>query len=311
MDDQSASSLNKAQIQEATSEAILPTMNSQSNIDNEQLPKHQFQPTKVESIDKTITIVQNQVPIDMTDGLWHDIPIIKYQLNVSGTISTAEVIWNIPMNIFLGLLGQYDVTTEAGSNNIMRSSDRELQSYIYFKLKQISQKFKNFNIFVERDESGGLQIQDELIFQVRKVYFTRWGQSTTIADTTSFSLSDLSTGIGSNFIFDTKGWITGDQFISTGSSYQPLSTIITTTQENFRIFPETVSYKWQMRLANFGTFTNVVVWMSYISEITANWEAMSKSIATNNILPNPYSTTSMFILKENDENVTKKRKLIE
>lgn len=310
-DENSSTVNNKVAQREATTEAIMSSDGSgQSMIDSDPVGKLTVNPAKIDSIKKSTVVVQNQLPIDITSGRWFDLPLL-YRADTAGPTFTSDgFIGSIPINYFMGILTQYDLN-QTTNNNLMYTSDFDLIRFINFKLDSVTQKFKNFNILIERDESGGLQVQDPMIFQIRRVYYGRWNAGgTQYPDSTAFSLSDLSHGITSHFEFTNLGWIQAAAIAAPSGAYSNLEGLIgdKPTNTQFGLYPETVPYRWQMRLANFGTFTNVTVWLSYISEINANWTAQGALLGSQPLpLPDlPAAATE----EPKKDNTIKKRKLI-
>lgn len=303
---------NKVAQSEATTEAIMSSDGSgQSMIDSDPVAKLTINPSKIDSIKKSTVVVQNQSPIDVTDGRWFDLPLLYRAVTAAPTFNIDGFIGTVPVNYLLGVLTQYDLN-QTTNNNLMYTSDFDFLRFMNFKLHSVTQKFKNFNILIERDESGGIQIQDPMIFQIRRVYYTRWnGNATVNPESTAFSLSDLSHGITSHFEFTNLGWIHAAAIASPEGAYSNLEGLIgdKPTNTQFGLYPETVAYRWQMRLANFGTFSNVKVWLSYISEINASWTAQS-AFLNGQTLPLPDLPASLDEKEVKKDNSVKKRKLI-
>lgn len=299
---------------EATTEAIMSSeMGGQSMVDSDPVAKLDVQPTKVDSIKKQVTVVQTQAPINVTSGEWFDLPILYRAQSTAPTFDSIDYIGQVELNYLLGLITATDIEN-SGTNRIMQISDPGLQRFYNFKLDSVTQHFKNFNILVERDQSGGLQIQDPFIFQIRRVYYQNWQSgSAQFVNTTAFSLSDLSHGISSHYVFNNLGWIPGTALVGgTTGIYNSLQSIIgdRPTNTQFALYPETVPYRWQMRLANFGVFTNVIVNLAYISEINASWTAQS-SLITGTVLPTPQLPDTLKKQEEEvQDRIVKKRKLI-
>lgn len=312
-DETSSTVNNKVAQQEALTEAIMSSEgNGQSMIDSDPVAKLTINPAKIDSIKKSTVVVQNQSPIDITSGRWVDLPLLYRAVTAAPTFDIDGFIGRVPVNYLLGILTKYDLN-QTTNNNLMYTSDFDFLRFLNFKLHSVTQKFKNFNILIERDEAGGLQVQDPMIFQIRRVYYNRWNASgTQLPDSTAFSLSDLSHGITSHFEFTNLGWIHAAAIASPEGAYSNLEGLIgdKPTNTQFGLYPETVPYRWQIRLANFGTFSNVTVWLSYISEINASWTAQSAFLGSQT-LPLPDLPASLDEKEEvKKDNTVKKRKLI-
>lgn len=281
-------------------------------------PSHQKIVTRP---NKTIITTSMERPaiasIDVSDGNWKILPIWNGTSFAGAspditdpslftsitTNSDMFTLGEIPMNYFEGRKADADDGNSVNTM-IMTSGNDELQTYDYNKLHKVWSKLKNFAIFLERDTSGGLQMKDNLVFQVAKFYLApatigNWGPTSTIA-TTRFNdvvVSDLSKGLfmEQNFTMDNLMGISWYQNTShaaivsttTGSTdywayntlrYMLINGNVTGTQPytTFGRF-ESPLFQWGIRVLNWPSeTTNMKISLRYMQEIGAEYEAWAR-----------------------------------
>jgi len=266
------------------------TNGGSSMLDPDYLPGTLIDIGKPFTLVKTVQSTQAMLPIDLTDGLYHELPIAQYNADLAGKINTPTDIGSVPYSFLMGLNSNLDYDSQSLGRSIISTNGSELRHWNLIRLKQIRIKYKNINLFVERDTSGGIQILDDLIFQVRKDIADSWktGASPTTPVTMNFNLADMKRGWIDTYNFTQFGWMNRNEGIlwNLGGStpnqyvtYYPLRTYVNSTyntfdNQQFTLYCNSLPAQLSIRIMNFGTFTNVKVFLSYVMEIETDWDGL-------------------------------------
>lgn len=291
-----------------------------SIVDSEGIAKTQHEVRKLDGLVKNPIVTTSMPSIDVTDGEWHVLPCFQ-NTSVNADDTPIKQIYyhlaNVPINNFMGYISLSDTGGATLGRGFLTSSDPSLKDYIYFKCQHLNIKFKNFNVLVERDNSGGIQIQDDFIFQIRRVYYADWKGSTvtTLNDPTSFSYTELQKGLNMPCKVDTKGWIPASNLynndLPTGVvKYRDAGTVLTQNASNqgYLVFAEDLPYRYEIRLANGIDATNITIFLSYVVEASGQWTAQGRSYYAPTVtLPLPLVPFTTVI---DEDQPPRKRKLM-
>lgn len=296
MTDDSTELSNVITKQHALAEATtIQTMTDKQNLQNQPVAHNQQVDTKPDAI-TTDCYIQGKAPvIEITDGTWKDIILYRIK-NVTGKSSKAlqqsDVAALIPMNYLLGIPHAEDKYDDAYS---LTYSGDYLGHYLWFKLNSVKFTSKNFMVLVERDTSGGIQLLDDVVFEVRRIYNKSPGEINNgePENLITHTLSDLSTGLGMDVPFMQIGYfgreeLTFKQEISTGAvknqyvGYFLLSHLIAPGNlEHSLMLPTTPHWHYQIRAINLPAgLSNVRVFLSYVWQVHSNVSAIGRNFKT-------------------------------
>lgn len=191
------------------------TFSNQSKKMAQQVVGSASQPTSIgvhgqtDGIFKT-AICTMQIPqIDVTDRKWHTLmfgaEVVRTKDGMVEMI--ANNIGTINLGMLMGIPPQQ--VTEAAHLYIPTFSGDEVRNYNFFKFKGFTFSWRNFAITVERDTSGGIQMLDDIVFQVRKRYqnLGYGNNASDIEEPMTVNLTDLNKGMQITLPLTQKGWI--------------------------------------------------------------------------------------------------------
>lgn len=282
---------------------------------------------KLQHVSLTNCYRQRLPHIDVTDGKWQQLPIFSNKYveeknpNADGL---AFHIGLIPCNYFMGV--PHDENKYADANSATYTGDTAC-NYYFHKFNSINVTLKDFLLLVERDTSGGIQIMDNPIFEVRKQYYNAWGEPLPDGIATGMitqKLSDLNSGLSMDVPFNSKG------YIHHRSLYFPQAIEDKTTNKkifyasywymshlfnlgnitNGYMVPTHPPWSYQIRLLNTPAgLTNVKIYLSYYTEMHTHMDCIGKNFK-NKIQVLPYYGATDIVMADEGatiEQIMKKR----
>lgn len=254
--------------------------------------------TKPDHVNSDIYINGKQETIEVTDGKWKDLWLWRLR-NVSASSANNEyksdIAGVIPANYLLGIPHAEDKYDDAYS--VTYSGDY-LGHYTWFKINHVKFMMKNFMVLVERDASGGIQLLDDIVFEVRKMYNKapadiNDGEPQNLVTQT---LTDLKAGIGMEVPFTQIGYFSKDdicymQEISKGAvknqyvGYYYLSHLMGIgNMDNCLFLPQSPLYHYQIRALNLPAgLSNIKVYLGYVWSLSSNVDAIGRNFKTMNM----------------------------
>lgn len=181
-------------------------------IQNQPVAHHQHWDTKPDSVTSEVYIHGKMQNIEVTDGKWKDLPLymLKYVTGKSpNQTSTSVIPGALPCNYLLGIPHAEDKYIDAYS---LTYSGDYMGHYLWFKLNHLKFQMKNFMVLVERDTSGGIQLLDDIVFEVRKIYVKTPGDINDgePENLITHTLTDLKRGIGMDIPISQTGYFCRD-----------------------------------------------------------------------------------------------------
>lgn len=303
-----------------------------------------------------ISLSRHMDPIAV-DNDWFALPVWHGWRTLNGekgvTVHEGQIhCWkDIPIGYLAGMNHANEAPTEAqltqpptAAKNAIRYCDTTIDYYAWNKLNNASLELKNFLVTIERDTSGGVQVKDNLVFEVMFLPTLPTDQSMQVDQTKlkpiffesgNVTQTDLKNGItvpmnihsdwgiAADFYYASNA-VNGQKWVhralwewcfrSYGTPVDPILKVLDTSADfNKRIafVPRTATCSLYslifMRCINLPTMTNVKVNLTYQAELKANWTAMYKN-------PRHYQYTIQvdgLDIKSSEEHQAKKRKYLE
>lgn len=239
-------------------------------------------PTKLNEVNREVDIIGKGVTIDVTDGKWHD--VILYKGRYVGNDSPNVQFYTdnpglVPVNVFLGIPHKEDKYVDPF--DVTYSGDMSIH-YQFHRINHIKFTCRNFCVVVERDTSGGVQIMDDLIFEVRRIYHYTPGETVTGIPQSSITstLADLNKGLSIDIPLFNVGWLHRDDMYYQKNitqnakseiyvAYYLLAHLVDQGNSmNSLMLPKTPFYGYQIRCLNLPAgLTNIKVNLGYITEV--------------------------------------------
>lgn len=252
-------------------------------------------PCKLNSVTHDVDVINKGVHIDITDGKWHDIQVWKGRYvgnNSPSSVYETDQPGLVPINVFLGIPHKEDKYVEPFDATY--SGDIAIH-YLFHKINNITFTMRNFCVVVERDTSGGVQLMDDLIFEVRRIYHNTPGESTFAIPESSITstLSDLNKGLSINIPLHTVGYLHKEdlyyqkKIVLNGKeqiyvAYFMLAHIVESGNTmNSLILPQHPFYGYQIRCINLPAgLTNIKVNLGYVTDIKSNITSLGRIYKT-------------------------------
>lgn len=272
-----------------------PVMANTQNLQNQPTAHKQHLDTKPDVISSDCYIQGKAPNIEITDGKWKDVIIWRLK-NVSGktpnSVYTSDIPGLLPCNYLLGIPHAEDKYDDAYAPTY---SGDYLGHYLWFKINKIKFSCKNFMVLVERDTSGGIQLLDDVVFEVRRIYNKSPGEINAgePENLVTHTLSDLANGLGMDVPFTQIGYVSKEdltykQEISTGAvknqyvGYFYLSHLIAPGNlEHALMLPTFPQWHYQLRAVNLPAgLSNVRVFLSYVWQLHTNVDAVGRNFKT-------------------------------
>lgn len=284
---------------------------------------HQKEAVYTNHTNKTVQFFTHAAQIEVTDGLFKVVQLCKIwdlDSQKKETYTNKDFLDEIPVNYLLGIENERGHLT----NDIYEPtiSGDTLRHFNHFKLNWIKVSLENFSITAERDASGGIQIMDELIFEVCQFTRENYGinyNSAILNDPTARKKTNLKTGIQHTFDFTTLGWICRDDMIFQDTNgdtpplaihrYYWLQNIIGPHARSGILVANEPMCGWALRLLNgpIGV-SNIRLFLNFTTSITSNWTARTVNAYTDQYTLLPIGNS--LILVSEGLKVNKKRRAI-
>lgn len=271
------------------------SMADNNPIDNAPVAHKQHIDTKPDHISTETFITGKQESVEITDGKWKDLYL--YRLRGITSSSPNQMLRSdnaglIPVNYLLGIPHAEDGYVDAYSATY---SGDYLGHYLWFKINKIKFSMKNFIVLVERDASGGIQLLDDIVFEIRKIYnktpgSTNEGEPQNLV---THTLTDLKKGITMEIPFTQIGYFQKEdliykQEITQGAvkrqyvGYYFLSHLMGIgNADNVLFIPKTPLFHYQIRALNLPAgLSNIRVFMNFVYEINTQVDAIGRSFKT-------------------------------
>lgn len=238
--------------------------------------------------------------LDLTDGAWNTLTLSTARRSATGP-SAVNNIYDLTLDRFLSIPDITDTTT----GSPVQFSRPTAMMYSWFKFKSFHLKLKNFMVIVERDSTGGIQVMDEPIFEIRKIFSQLNNGSLAVGSIPTlggqrFTMSDLQKGIDVNIPFTQINWLNAQDLghVNGVEVYNSLGEMTNSPQRvvvGSTITPAVISmfaldtpnFNIQLRLANFPALTNVILGINYIWEMSCTVECMTSDAIITLVLPRP------------------------
>lgn len=273
----------------------ITAMTDTSNLQNQPTSHYQHIDTKPDAISSDVYIQGKAPNIEITDGKWKDLILYRVR-NVSSKtpngIITSDIPGLIPCNYLLGIPHDEDNYVDAYAPTY---SGDYLGHYLWFKFNYIKFSLKNFMVLVERDTSGGIQLLDDVVFEVRRIYNKSPGaiNEGEPENLVTHTLSDLKKGLGMEIPFTQIGYVSKEdltykQEITQGAikqqyvGYFYLSHLIVPANlEHALMLPNFPQWHYQLRAINLPAgLSNIRVYLSYVWQLHSNVNAIGRNFKT-------------------------------
>lgn len=266
------------------------------NMSTEPTAKKTAIPEKLNHVVLQTCMRQKMPPIELTDGKWKDLLLFQnLYVDTKGTkqLKNTDSMGAIPMNYFLGIPHEENKYIDPLDATFTGDC---VADYTHIKINKLGVACKNFVCLVERDASGGIQIMDNLIFEVRRLYQT--SPNTEVNDgipenSVTQVLSDLTNGLAIDIPMFSVGFLNKSDLVydiavteanvkQNYNAYYYLSHMVSNGNlDNALMIPEYPFWHYQIRCINFPAgVSNVKLVLSYIIELYANIEGVNRNFKT-------------------------------
>lgn len=316
-------------IQKATALATAEMATAQQSTTPDVLPTKTDLPPKLVEATATCTRIQKGKPQEH-DGTWQQLTFH----NMKGIDAKGMEIWgqdyhltNVYLNEYMGI-PWVDFASDS-TNKVYQAtySGDNLKTFFYFKPLNLEATFKDFCLYIERDGTGGIQLVDDIVWQVRKMYM-KWNTLSTeeYGDTIEMTKSDLNKGLKVTQPIKCVGWLPRSELFATTKNnttnkdvyvYQQLYSLIANIGGNkpYRLYLPEPPYCWFIRALNLPTTSNTKYYLSFTTTIVGTWLAKGKpqSNIITGVLPyagQPKTTQDKIEHEKHDkEDETNKKKV--
>lgn len=260
-------------------------------------PTAKSQPPQEDFASHTCIWTQRAAPIDITNGHFVQLKINKLVATLpDGTIKTDGTYYHIndiDTNYFLGLpnTNTNDKLDEM-FHPILSGDDSRF--YNYFKPTRFEVKFSNFTIYIERDQSGGIQLLDTIAFEIKYLYYDYHTQTANIVDSRRSTIGNLQQPLTLHLNVDCNGWFQNKhliQSIGTDKKVVEYRDIVQLQQLapdlGFTCNITTPPFSILIRPLNSPVTTNTKIWLNYNYQLTGHWLTKGKTVLSSNRLPLP------------------------